>query len=81
MPMGPQEIREHLMANSEEFRKLAAEHSEYAQKLETLSKKSYLTEEEKIEEVNLKKLKLRAKDEMERMIQQYKRELSGAVAR
>lgn len=81
MVMGPQEIREHLMANNQEFRKLADEHSQYAKQLELLSQKAYLTEEEKIQEVNLKKLKLRAKDEMERIIQQFKRELPSAVAR
>lgn len=81
MPMGPQEIREHLMARSEEFRRLANEHAQYAQQLEVLAKKTYLTEEEKILEINLKKLKLRAKDEMERRIQQFKREEANAVAR
>lgn len=81
MAMGPQEIREHLMAQSEEFRKLANEHAQYAQQLEALTKKPYLTEEEKVLEVKLKKLKLRAKDEMERLIQQFKREEAGAVAR
>lgn len=81
MGMGPQEIREHLTANSEGFRKLAKEHSQYAQQLDALSKKPYLTEEEKIQEVNLKKLKLRAKDEMERMIQQFKRAEASTVTR
>ena len=57
--------REHLIASSEEFRKLADEHSNYAQRLESLTHKKYLSEEEKIEETRLKKLKLRLKDEME----------------
>ena len=58
-------VREQLLASSDEFRKLAEEHSNYSQRLESLSSKKYLTEEEKIEEVRLKKLKLRLKDEME----------------
>ena len=80
MGMGPQEIREHLMAHNEQFRKLADQHTEYAKQLELLAEKPYLTEEERVLEINLKKLKLRAKDEMERMVQQFKREEAGAIA-
>ena len=54
----------HPLASSESFRKLANEHSQYAQRLETLANKPYLSEEEKLEEVRLKKLKLKLKDEM-----------------
>ncbi len=58
-------VREQLLASNEEFRKLADEHSNYSQRLDSLSSKKYLSEEEKIEEIRLKKLKLRLKDEME----------------
>ena len=58
-------VREQLIASSEEFRRLADEHSKYSQRLESLISKKYLSEEEKFEEVRLKKLKLRIKDEME----------------
>jgi uncharacterized protein YdcH (DUF465 family) len=58
-------VREQLLASSEEFRKLADEHSNYSLRLESLTGKKYLSEEEKVEEVRLKKLKLRLKDEME----------------
>ena len=52
------------LASHENLRKLASEHSQYAQRLESLSQKRFLSEEEKLEEVRLKKLKLRLKDEM-----------------
>ncbi len=58
-------VREQLLASSDEFRKLADEHSSYSQRIESLANKKYLSEEEKIEEIRLKKLKLRLKDEME----------------
>jgi uncharacterized protein YdcH (DUF465 family) len=58
-------VREQLLASSDEFRKLADEHSNYSQRIESLASKKHLSEEEKVEEIRLKKLKLRLKDEME----------------
>ena len=52
------------LASHENLRKLALEHSQYAQRLELLAQKRFLSEDEKLEEVRLKKLKLRLKDEM-----------------
>ena len=63
------DIREHLLQSSDEFRKLAREHSAYDEKLSLLLNRSFLSEQEKLEEVTLKKLKLRAKDRMQQMIQ------------
>ena len=47
---------------SEEITRLHAEHRRYAQRLEQLVEKPYLSEDEQMEEVRLKKLKLHAKD-------------------
>ena len=47
---------------SEEIHRLNAEHRRYAQRLEELIQKPYLSEDEQLEEVRLKKLKLHAKD-------------------
>ncbi|HUO60490.1 MAG TPA: DUF465 domain-containing protein [Candidatus Acidoferrales bacterium] len=67
-------VREQLLASSEEFRRLAQEHKNYAQKLDSLIQKPYLSEDDKIEEVRLKKLKLRLKDEMETLERSYLRQ-------
>jgi uncharacterized protein YdcH (DUF465 family) len=63
-----EETKAHLMQNNEEFRQLAAQHREYDHKLEALEAQHYLSEQEKLEEVRLKKLKLRLKDQMEAII-------------
>jgi hypothetical protein len=47
---------------SEEIDRLQAEHHRYAQRLEELIQKPYLSADEQLEEVRLKKLKLHAKD-------------------
>ncbi len=46
----------------EEIYRLQAEHRRYAQRLDELIQKPYLSEDEQLEEVRLKKLKLHAKD-------------------
>ena len=56
--------RDALLTGQDEFQRLALEHSQYSQRLESLTQKRYLTEDEKLEEVRLKKLKLRLKDQM-----------------
>jgi hypothetical protein len=47
---------------SEEIDRLHAEHRRYAQRLDELIQKPYLSQDEQLEEVRLKKLKLHAKD-------------------
>jgi hypothetical protein len=47
---------------SEEIHRLQGEHRRYAQRLEELLQKPFLSEDEQLEEVRLKKLKLHAKD-------------------
>ena len=66
--------RDQLLTSHEEFRRLVQEHSQYSQRLESLTQKRYLTEDEKLEEVRLKKLKLRLKDQMYDMEQQLQRQ-------
>jgi uncharacterized protein YdcH (DUF465 family) len=62
------DIREQLLSGDPEFQRLAREHSEYETELLQLSRSPYLNSEVILQEANLKKLKLRVKDEMERRI-------------
>ncbi|HYK49744.1 MAG TPA: DUF465 domain-containing protein [Terriglobales bacterium] len=64
--------KDQLLASHDEFRKLAQEHTQYAERLDSLTLKRYLTEDEKLEEVRLKKLKLRLKDQMESIERQFR---------
>ncbi len=66
------QVRDQLLSSNEEFRRLADEHTQYSQRLDSLIQKKYLSEEEKVEEVRLKKLKLHLKDQMETLEQQYR---------
>jgi len=65
------QVKDELMASDENYRRLAQEHTQYAQRLEALVTKRFLSEEEQIEETRLKKLKLRLKDQMEQIVQQH----------
>lgn len=67
------EVHDHTL--SEEIDRLHAEHRRYAQRLEELLQKPYLSEDEQLEEVRLKKLKLHAKD----LIFAMERKLAVAV--
>ena len=64
--------REQLLTGHDQFQRLVQEHSQYSQRLESLTQKRYLTDDEKLEEVRLKKLKLRLKDQMESIERQYR---------
>ena len=66
--------RDQLLTSHEEFQRLVQEHSQYSQRLESLTQKRYLTEDEKLEEVRLKKLKLRLKDQMHSLETQFQRQ-------
>jgi uncharacterized protein len=68
-----EELRERLLKDSVEFRRLAAEHQNYADKLEGLTNKHFLSEEEKVQEKLLKKKKLILKDQMYSMVQQARK--------
>jgi len=72
--------RDQLLTSHDEFRRLVQEHSQYSQRLESLTQKRYLTEDEKMEEVRLKKLKLRLKDQMLYLERQFQQQSATNVA-
>ena len=50
------------------FRRLQQKHREYDRRLQELQSQRYLSDEQKLEEVRLKKMKLALKDQMETML-------------
>lgn len=62
------DIREQLLIRDAEFQRLAQEHLLYESQLQQLSRSPYLSSEDILQEANLKKQKLRVKDEMERLV-------------
>ncbi len=62
------EIREQLTREDAQYQHVAGKHAQYDERLEELKRLRFQNTEERTEAINLKKLKLSAKDEMERMV-------------
>ena len=71
MTIASDEIRQSLINQDTEFRRLAEEHSRCESRLERILKQPYTCSEDLIEEVALKKMKLRLKDRMEMIMSRY----------
>ena len=72
--------KDQLLTSNEEFRRLVQEHSQYSKRLDSLTQQRYLSEDEKQEEIRLKKLKLRLKDQMESIERQFRQQYGVHVA-
>ena len=76
MPITTHDIRQALLENDQEFRRLAEEHSRCECQLEQLVKQSYWNVEDLALEVSLKKMKLFLKDQMEMIVARHRRNQS-----
>ena len=74
MELADTEIRNILVNESDEFIGLVRQHAGFESRLEELAQKPAPTEEEWIEEIQLKKHKLALKDQMAALIRDYRRE-------
>jgi len=71
MDRNQDELKAHLMATDDTFRRLAEQHAEYKKQIEQIEAKPRLTPEDEIEEHRLKKMKLRLKDQMTEIMARY----------
>ena len=67
-----EELIERLMRENEDFLKAKQAHTELARQLEELEKKPFLTPQDEMEIKILKKKKLAWKDQMERILMQFR---------
>ncbi len=72
MNVQTQGLKEELLRTDEEFHQLVAKHHELEDRLHALTAKTYLSEPEQVEEVNLKKRKLQLKDRMEDILRRHR---------
>ena len=73
-----QEVKNLLLASDPQFRTLAEQHHQLDDRLHQLIEKHYLSANEQLEEVTLKKKKLALKDQMESILREYARQRSRA---
>ena len=76
MMMKEEEIKEHLMSEDPEFRRLVEEHKQYEGRLSEIHGRHHITEQDHLEEIQLKKKKLHLKDQMNSMISKFRSELN-----
>ena len=74
--MKEEEIKERLISANPEFRRLVEEHKQYEGKLAEIQNRHHMTDQDRLEEITLKKKKLHLKDQMNSMIQKFRVELS-----
>ena len=58
------DLEANRLPDSEEIQRLEQQHRRYSEQLEQLIQKPYLSEDEHLEEIRLKKLKLHTKDQL-----------------
>ena len=66
----------HLMETNEEFKNLVEQHSGYDRRLEEINGSRYPSQDEQIEEMELKKRKLQTKDRMHQILREAEQQAS-----
>ena len=64
-------LLEKVQGESDEFKKLYEEHQELKHRVEKLNKLSFLSPEQELEKKTVQKQKLKGKDRMSQIVEQY----------
>jgi hypothetical protein len=75
--MDERELKELLLKENEDFKKLYQEHQSYDKKLGALMAKGFFTEEDELEMKELKKRKLALKDRMYLIMAEFRKSKSA----
>ncbi len=65
------DLKEELLTSDAEFRRLHKEHQDYERRLEQITQKSLLSQDDEIEEKKIKLHKLLLKDRMEQILRSH----------
>ena len=65
--------RDILLETDADYQRLVEQHSKYEAELQKITSSPYLSSEDLLEEIKLKKMKLHCKDEMERIAARIQR--------
>jgi uncharacterized protein YdcH (DUF465 family) len=76
-----EELKDVLVRENEEFRRLHEKHKGFEERLAALNGKVFLTEQEKLESTKLKKEKLLLKDRMAAIARDYAPRAAGPSGR
>ncbi len=77
--MNDQHIKDELIKNNHEYRKLWEQHQAFEKRLQQIGNKPYPSEEESLEIPVLKKKKLALKDQMQSMIAAYRKKATAPL--
>ena len=66
-----QEVREVLLQQDQEYRRLAVQHQNYETRLRELTGHPYPTGDDEFEKARIKKMKLHVKDQMEGILRRH----------
>jgi uncharacterized protein YdcH (DUF465 family) len=70
-----EDLLQKVLAGNSEFKKLYDEHTDLKNKVEELNKLKFLTPEQEVEKKQHQKQKLKAKDRLEEILQEYQSSL------
>ncbi len=70
-----EDLLQKVLADNSEFKKLYDEHTDLKNKVEELNKLKFLTPEQEVEKKQHQKQKLKAKDRLEEILQEYQSSL------
>ena len=76
MQRNPRDI---LLVTDADYQRLFEQHEKYESELQRILKEPYLSSEDLLEEIKLKKMKLHCKDEMERIAARVQRARSEST--